>query len=212
MAIVARPQPQWTRCMEPITSTARDVQRRLARGPRPGGSPAPAAAHDGRPRTRGVVACLRYRYAEGGRPSIPPEHLLRALLLQVLYSVRSERQLVEQLDYNLLFRWFVGLGVDDPIWVPTVFTKNRDRLLAGDIAQRFFDAVLSEAHAAELLSTEHFTVDGTLIQAWAGQKSFQRDPVKGAAKATTAIGRRRRRLCRAAAARAEASAEVSRRR
>ncbi len=120
-------------------------------------------------------------YAEGGRPSIPPEHLLRALLLQVLYSVRSERQLVEQLDYNLLFRWFVGLGVDEPIWVPTVFTKNRDRLLAGDIAQRFFDAVLSEAQAAELLSTEHFTVDGTLIQAWAGQKSLQRDPAKATA-------------------------------
>jgi transposase len=117
-------------------------------------------------------------YATHGRPSIPPEQLLRALLLQVLYTVRSERQLMEQLDYNLLFRWFVGLGVDDPVWVPTVFSKNRDRLLEGDIAQAFFAAVLAEAKAADLLSPEHFTVDGTLIQAWAGQKSFQRDPAK----------------------------------
>lgn len=117
-------------------------------------------------------------YADGGRPSIPPEQLLRALLLQVLYTVRSERQLVEQLDYNLLFRWFVGLGVDDAVWVPTVFSKNRDRLLEGEIAQAFFTAVLAEARAADLLSPEHFTVDGTLIQAWAGQKSFQRDPSK----------------------------------
>jgi transposase len=118
-------------------------------------------------------------YADNGRPSIPPEYLLRAQLLQVLYTVRSERQLMEQLDYNLLFRWFVGLGIDAPVWDPTVFTKNRDRLLDGQIAQRFFDAVLEEARAADLLSTEHFTVDGTLIQAWAGQKSFQRDPTKG---------------------------------
>lgn len=117
-------------------------------------------------------------YADNGRPSIPPEQLLRALLLQVLYTVRSERQLMEQLDYNLLFRWFVGLGIDDAIWVPTVFTKNRDRLLEGDVAQQFFTAVLAEAKAAGLLSSEHFTVDGTLIQAWAGQKSFQRDPGK----------------------------------
>src|SRR3989338_760868 len=113
-------------------------------------------------------------YASGGRPSIPPEQLLRALLLQVLYSVRSERQLMERLDYDLLFRWFVGLEVDDPIWDVTVFTKNRDRLLAGDIAQRFFAAVLAEAKRRQLLSAEHFTVDGTLVQAWAGQKSFQR--------------------------------------
>jgi transposase len=117
-------------------------------------------------------------YAEGGRPSIPPELLLRALLLQVLYTVRSERQLMEQLDYSLLYRWFVGLGLDAPVWVPTVFSKNRDRLLAGDVAQAFFAAVLAEANAAALLSPEHFTVDGTLIQAWAGQKSFQRDPAK----------------------------------
>jgi len=117
-------------------------------------------------------------YADHGRPSIPPEQLLRALLLQVLYTVRSERQLIEQLDYNLLFRWFVGLGIDDAVWVPTVFTKNRDRLLEGDVAQEFFTAVLAEAREAGLLSSEHFTVDGTLIQAWAGQKSFQRDSAK----------------------------------
>jgi len=119
-------------------------------------------------------------YADGGRPSIPPEHLLRALLLQVLYTVRSERQLMEQLEYNLLFRWFVGLGIDDAIWDVTVFTKNRERLLIGDVAEGFFAAVLAEAKTAGLLSPEHFTVDGTLIQAWAGQKSFQRDPTKAA--------------------------------
>jgi len=112
-------------------------------------------------------------YASIGRPSIPPEQLLRALLVQVLYSVRSERLLMEQLQYNLLFRWFVGLGMDDPIWVPTTFTKNRDRLLSGDVATAFFTAVLDQARAARLLSDEHFTVDGTLVQAWASQKSFQ---------------------------------------
>jgi transposase len=113
-------------------------------------------------------------YAKTGRPSIAPERLLRALLLQVLYTVRSERQLMEQLDYNLLFRWFVGLNADDPVWDATVFTKNRDRLLAGDVAQAFFEAVLSQAKAKRLLSTEHFTVDGTLIEAWASQKSLVR--------------------------------------
>lgn len=112
-------------------------------------------------------------YAIGGRPSIPPEQLLRALLLQVLYTVRSERQLMEQLDYNILFRWFVGLGLDEPVWDVTVFTKNRERLLAGDVAQAFFAAVLGQAQQARLLSNEHFTVDGTLVQAWAGQKSFR---------------------------------------
>ena len=117
-------------------------------------------------------------YEAGGRPSIPPEHLLRALLLQVLYTVRSERQLMEQLQYNLLFRWFVGLGLDDAVWDVTVFTKNRERLLVGEVAERFFTAVLAQAKGAGLLSSEHFTVDGTLIQAWAGQKSFQRDPAK----------------------------------
>lgn len=112
-------------------------------------------------------------YSSIGRPSIPPEHLLRALLLQVLYSVRSERLLMEQLQYNLLFRWFVGLAMDDAVWAPTVFTKNRDRLLSGDVAEAFFAAVLEQARAARLLSDEHFTVDGTLFQAWASQKSFQ---------------------------------------
>jgi transposase len=112
-------------------------------------------------------------YSHTGRPSIPPEKLLRALLLQVLYTVRSERLLMEQLDYNLLFRWFVGLNLDDPIWDVTVFTKNRERLLEGDIAQAFFDQILAQARAHALLSDEHFTVDGTLIEAWAGQKSFK---------------------------------------
>ena len=113
-------------------------------------------------------------YATTGRPSIPPEHLLRALLLQVLYSVRSERMLMEQLEYNLLFRWFVGLGMDDAVWAPTTFTKNRDRLLEGDIARAFFEDVVAQARGRRLLSAEHFTVDGTLLEAWAGQKSFKR--------------------------------------
>ncbi len=108
-----------------------------------------------------------------GRKSIPPERLLRALLLQMLYSIRSERMLMEQLEYNLLFRWFVGLSMDDPVWHPTVFTKNRDRLLDGEIAEEFFRVVLNQARRKRLLSDEHFTVDGTLIEAWAGQKSFQ---------------------------------------
>ena len=112
--------------------------------------------------------------ARTGRPSIAPERLLRALLLQILYTVRSERQLMEQLDYNLLFRWFVGLSADDAVWDPTVFAKNRDRLLAGDVAQAFFEAVLSQAKAKRLLSAEHLTVDGTLIEAWASQKSLVR--------------------------------------
>ena len=112
-------------------------------------------------------------YAEGGRPSIPPEQLLRALLLQVLYTVRSERQLMEQLDYNLLYRCFVGLGMDAPVWHPTTFTKNRDRLLAGQIAEAFFAGVLRQAGSRALLSHEHFTVDGTLLEAWASQKSFR---------------------------------------
>jgi transposase len=111
-------------------------------------------------------------YSKVGRPSIPPERLLRALLLQVFYSVRSERLLMEQLNYNLLFRWFVGLEIDDPVWNHAVFSKNRDRLLNQDLAQRFFAHV--KAQAAGLMSDEHFTVDGTLIEAWAGQKSFRR--------------------------------------
>src|SRR5436189_62112 len=113
-------------------------------------------------------------YAKTGRPSIAPEKLLRALLLRVLYSVRSERLLMEQLEYNLLFRWFVGLSMDDQVWDVTVFTKNRERLLRGDVAEAFFQRVLELARAAQFLSDEHFSVDGTLIQAWAGQKSFQR--------------------------------------
>lgn len=113
-------------------------------------------------------------YAKEGRPSIPPERLLRALLLQAFYTIRSERQLMEQLDYNLLFRWFVGLSVDDPVWDATVFSKNRDRLLAGDVAAAFMAAVLNLAEVNTLLSKEHFSVDGTLIQAWASMKSFRR--------------------------------------
>jgi len=118
-----------------------------------------------------TFSCL---YSAFGRPSIPPEKLLRALLLQVLYTVRSERMLMEQLEYNLLFRWFVGLNMDEAVWVPTVFTKNRDRLLEGDIAEKFFALVLDQARVADLLSDEHFSVDGTLIEAWASQKSFRR--------------------------------------
>jgi transposase len=113
-------------------------------------------------------------YAPIGRPSIAPEKLLRALLLQVFYSVRSERLLMEQLDYNLLFRWFVGLNTDEAVWDATTFTKNRDRLLAGAVAQEFFAAVLDQARSHGLLSDEHFTVDGTLLEAWASHKSFQR--------------------------------------
>jgi transposase len=117
-------------------------------------------------------------YSQVGRPSIPPEKLLRALLLQVLYTIRSERLLMEQLDYNLLFRWFVGLNMDDPVWDASTFSKNRDRLLEGDVARAFFERVLALAKEHRLLSDEHFTVDGTLIQAWAGQKSFQRKEAK----------------------------------
>src|SRR5229473_2681481 len=112
-------------------------------------------------------------YSQQGRPSIAPEKLLRALLLQAFYSVRSERQLMEQLDYNLLFRWFVGLSMDASIWDATVFTKNRDRLLAGDVAAKFMAAVLSQPRVKRLLSDEHFSVDGTLIEAWASMKSFR---------------------------------------
>lgn len=113
-------------------------------------------------------------YSAFGRPSIAPEKLLKALLLQVLYTIRSERLLMEQLGYNLLFRWFVGLNMDEAVWVATVYSKNRDRLLEGNIAEKFFDEVLSQARTADLLSDEHFSVDGTLIEAWASQKSFQK--------------------------------------
>ncbi|MBI4500493.1 MAG: IS5 family transposase [Gemmatimonadetes bacterium] len=112
-------------------------------------------------------------YEADGRPSIPPEQLIRALLLQVLYTIRSERQLIEDLKYNLLYRWFVGLGLDAPVWHATTFTKNRDRLLAGDIAEGVLQGVMRQAKARGLLSHEHFTVDGTLLEAWASQKSFQ---------------------------------------
>jgi transposase len=112
-------------------------------------------------------------YASVGRPSIPPEKLLRAQLLQMLYSIRSERLLMEEMDYNLLFRWFVGLNADDPVWDATTFTKNRDRLLEADIAKEFLARVVAQAQAKSLTSDEHFTVDGTLLEAWASQKSFQ---------------------------------------
>ena len=119
-------------------------------------------------------------YSRQGRPSIAPEKLLRALLLQLLYSVRSERLLMEELNYNLLYRWFVGWSMDEEVWDVTVFTKNRERLLEGEIAQGFFEAVLQQAEEQKLLSDEHFTVDGTLIQAWASRESFQekKDPPK----------------------------------
>lgn len=113
-------------------------------------------------------------YAATGRPSIPPEQLLRALMLQILYTIRSERQLIEQLEYNLLFRWFVGLGLDEPVWHATTFTKNRDRLIGGAIAEAVLAGGLRQADARGLLSKEHFTVDGTLLEAWASQKSFRR--------------------------------------
>jgi transposase len=123
---------------------------------------------------KGLSRSFGKLYIDWGRPSIAPEKLLRALLLQVLYTIRSERMLMEQLEYNLLFRWFVGLNMDESVWVPTVFSKNRDRLLNGDIAEKFFAQVLKQARARDLLSDEHFSVDGTLIEAWASQKSFQR--------------------------------------
>src|SRR5215469_9451322 len=113
-------------------------------------------------------------YSNMGRPSIAPEKLLRALLLQILYTIRSERMLMEQLDYNLLFRWFVGLNMDDGVWDPTVYSKNRDRMLEADIAGLFFQAVVEEARVMGLLSDEHFSVDGTLIEAWASQKRIQK--------------------------------------
>jgi transposase len=137
--------------------------------------------HPLRPIRRMVDAALKElsreferMYSAVGRPSVPPEQLLRALLLQLLYTVRSERMLMEQLHYNLLFRWFVGLNMDDEVWDATVFTKNRDRLLEADVARLFFNTVLQQAREHHLLSNEHFTVDGTLIEAWAGQKSFKR--------------------------------------
>ena len=123
-------------------------------------------------------------YSDMGRESIPPDRLLRAYLLQAFFSIRSERQLMEQIDYNLLYRWFVGLGIDDPVWVPTVFTKNRDRLLEADVAGKFLARLLAHKEVRTLLSDDHFSVmrdacfqhDGTLIEAWASMKSFQPKP------------------------------------
>jgi transposase len=117
-------------------------------------------------------------YAKTGRPSIPPEKLLRAQLIQMLYSIRSERLLVEEIDYSMLFRWFIGMNLDEPVWDVTVFTKNRDRLLEGDVAREFLCEVIAQAQAKGLTSDEHFTVDGTLIEAWASLKSFQRKDQK----------------------------------
>lgn len=117
-------------------------------------------------------------YSQRGRPSVPPEKLLRAQLIQMLYSVRSERLLMEEIDYSMLFRWFVGMNLDEPVWDVTVFTKNRDRLLEGDVAREFLSEVVRQAQEKKLTSDEHFTVDGTLIEAWASQKSFQRKEEK----------------------------------
>jgi transposase len=122
---------------------------------------------------RGLSGLFDAMYATDGRPSIPPEKLLRALIIQLLYSVRSERQLMEQLDYNLLFRWFVGLNADEPVWDASTFSKNRERLLEQQIARMFFADVVGQARTQGLLSAEHFTVDGTLIEAWASLKSFR---------------------------------------
>jgi transposase len=121
----------------------------------------------------GMSRSFAVLYANEGRPSIPPEQLLSALLLQVFYGIRSERQLMEQLDYNLLYRWFVGLSPDDPVWDPTTFTKNRERLRHGDVFRKFMTRLLNHPQVKPLLSDEHFSVDGTLIEAWASQKSFR---------------------------------------
>jgi transposase len=145
-----------------------------------------SATHALRPILRVVDQALRNMsrefsrlYSPAGRPSIAPEKLLRALLLMVLYSIRSERRLMEELDYNLLYRWFVGLGMDEPVWDATVFCKNRERFIDGEVARRFFDQVVAQADAQNLLSQEHFSVDGTLIEAWASLKSFQRKDDSG---------------------------------
>ena len=118
-------------------------------------------------------------YSKVGRPSIPPEQLLRTLLLQMLYSVRSERMLIEEIDYNILFRWFVGLNLDDAVWDATVFTKNRDRLLEAEVAKDFLALVVEQARGQGWASDEHFTVDGSLLEAWASAKSFQPKNKKG---------------------------------
>lgn len=121
----------------------------------------------------GLDADFEALYAKEGRPSISPERLIRASLLQILFSIRSERRLMEQMNYNLTFRWFVGLGIDDPVWAPTVFSKNRDRLLTADMSRKVMAASLAHPEVKPLLSDEHFSVDGILIKAWASMKSFQ---------------------------------------
>ena len=135
-----------------------------------------------------VLTAMYAADIKGGRPSIAPEKLLRAMLLQVLFSVRSERQLMEQVHYNLLFRWFIGLSMDDAVWVPTVFTKNRERLIEHDAVIKFFNEVVAIAQQRDLLSGEHFSVDGTLIQAWAGHKSFVPKDEKQDGEGGTAAG------------------------
>jgi transposase len=127
---------------------------------------------------RNMSARFDTMYANTGRPSIPPEKLLRAQLVQMLYSIRSERLLVEEIDYSMLFRWFVGMNLDEPVWDVTVFTKNRNRLLEGDVAREFLCEVIAQAQSKGLTSGEHFTVDGTLLEAWASLKSFQRKDQK----------------------------------
>ena len=121
----------------------------------------------------GLAVDFSVLYSPMGRPSIPPEKLLRAMLLQAFYSIRSERQLMDRLEFDLLFRWFVGIGVDDVAWDHSTFSKNRDRLLAGDIAAKLLGAVLAQPRVKRLLSTDHFSVDGTSIEAWASMKSFK---------------------------------------
>ena len=131
-------------------------------------------------------------YASEGRPSVPPEQLLSALLLQAFYGIRSERQLMEQLDYNLLYRWFVGLSPDDPVWDPTTFTKNRDRLQNGEVFTKFMSKLLNHPQVKPLLSDEHFSVDGTLIEAWASQKSFRPKDSSGDDDGTNFHGQKRK--------------------
>ena len=132
-------------------------------------------------------------YARLGRPSIAPEKLLRASLLQAFYSVRSERQLMERLDFDLLFRWFVGLGIDDPVWDHSVFSKNRDRLLEGEIAAKFLAAVLAQPDVKQLLSSDHFSVDGTLVEAWASMKSLKPRDGGGGSEPPAGVGRNEQR-------------------
>ena len=139
-------------------------------------------------------------YSRIGRPSIPPEKLLRAMLLQAFYSIRSERQLMERLEFDLLFRWFVGIGVDDAVWDHSTFSKNRDRLLEGDIAAKLLSAVLAQPRVKRLLSTDHFSVDGTLVEAWASMKSFRPKDGSGEDRLRRAAGGTARRTSTARSA------------